>query len=267
MRWLQQNSKTKFTMHMGAKEEGVQDFWEGLKSSAQGRSFWSMHPWLRGKEPASLRWHLPLMVFEDAGPVSQTQSSMVRIWYSALSNGNERLTRFLISSYYKNDSRTDRSWEPVLQNFEELAGVQPPGIWGGVLLFVGGDMGHLCNTIGLPHYNGTEICCLCLANDSTRPWNNFHETAAWRDTLVTNDQFLARLRRPLHPLAAHPIFNLHSYRHDLLHMIDVHGVAIAIIANILRVHISPGRWCSERDWDRREGVDTGRGHSSRRRRP
>ena len=132
----------------------------------------------------------------------------------------------------------------MLQNFEELARVQPPGLWGGVLLSVGGDLDHLCNTIGLPHYNGNEMCSLCLANDSTIPWNNFHETAAWRDTLVTNDQFLARLRRPLHPLAAHPIFNLHSYRHDLLHMIDVHGVASAIIANILWVHISPERLCN-----------------------
>ena len=55
---------------------------EGFRSS--GKLFWDrpacsefrdVHTWLRGRSPADLKWHLPLMVFDDAGPFSATNST------------------------------------------------------------------------------------------------------------------------------------------------------------------------------------------------
>ena len=100
----------------------------------------------------------------------------------------------------------------------------------------------MCNVIGLPHFNSEHNpCSLCLANNSTMPHNNWAPSAPWRGTEVTNLLFKARLRRPLHPLAGHEIFNVQTYRHDLLHMADHHGVISHICANILWTHLSGDR--------------------------
>eukprot|EP00974_Lingulodinium_polyedra_P111157 10750322-Lingulodinium_polyedra.AAC.1 len=53
---------------MGAPEEGIQGWWEQLAASNVGQQFWQLHPWLKDRCPADLKFHLPLMVFDDAGP-------------------------------------------------------------------------------------------------------------------------------------------------------------------------------------------------------
>jgi len=50
--------------------------------------------------------------------------------------------------------------------------------------------------------------------------------------------FKARFRQPLHPLIAHTWFNIYTYRHDLMHMSDHHGVAGSVSANIFDTHLS-----------------------------
>ena len=70
---------------------------------------------------------------------------------------------------------------------------------------------------------------------------------------MDNDRFLLRVRA-FHPFVSHPLFNRHTNRYDLLHMIDHHGVASHTIANILWAHLSferesevlPGANMSER---------------------
>ena len=58
-----------------------------------------------------------------------------------------------------------------------------------------------------------------------------------------NVRFMADFRMPLHPLVAHPWFNMHSYRFDLLHMMDHHGITSNIVANILWEHVGGDRQC------------------------
>ena len=41
------------------------------------------HPWLRDRTPSDLKWHVPLMLFDDAGPTSQS-------WFSVASDGAGR---------------------------------------------------------------------------------------------------------------------------------------------------------------------------------
>ena len=189
-----------------------------------------------------MKWHLPLALFDDSGPVSNSGSTFVRVWYSLLGVGSERETRFLINTCMKNNDLPDDSWRVIMNNFQQLAEPVQPGKWGGIVLFLGSDLEYVCNEVGFPHYNSTTAMCpYCLADCHGRPHNNYQRTAAWRQTFLDNDEFMARLRVPLHPLAAHHIFNKYTYRLDLLHVLDHHGLAALVIANILWQHLSSER--------------------------
>jgi len=241
MRWLQETSQSKFEKCLGGKPGGVADWWAEFRAQPKGREMWDAHPWLKDRSPSDLSRHLPLMIFDDAGPVSNTSSSFIRCFYSLLGGGSERETRFLIGTGIKEEGKEDRSWVEILKSFEQLA--QPMGgdKWGGILLFVGADLEYICNIVGLPHFNSVRMCADCCANTTDCPHNDFGPNAAWRDTVKTNEQYMASIKRPLHPLAAHPLFNRLTFRHDLLHMLDHHGVASSVVANLLWDHVRPGR--------------------------
>ena len=114
--------------------------------------------------------------------------------------------------------------------------------WGGILLFLGGDLEYLCNVVGLPHYNSPDaMCACCRANTTNTPFNNFHADARWRGTLVANAEYMARIRKPLHALVQDAVFNSQTYRFDLIHMCDHHGVTSHVIANVLWAHVSADR--------------------------
>ena len=131
----------------------MQEFWHEFLERPACHEFHNIHPWLRGRSPAELKWHLPLMLFDDAGPVSATSSSFARAWYSILGRGSERETRFLIITGIKDDAREYRSWPIILDSFKKLAEPVEKGTWGGILLLFGGDLEYVCNMLGLPHYN------------------------------------------------------------------------------------------------------------------
>lgn len=239
--WMRTTNARLFREHLGARPGRVEEWWARFLQRPACAAFWAAHPWLRTKSPADLKRHLPLMMFDDAGPVSKHASTYARMWYSLLGTGGDREARFLINTGLKNAKLTDRSWPMVLQSFERLAEPVADGSWGGVLLFFGGDLDYVCNLLGLPHFSSNEVCCECRANISTMPHNNFNAEAAWRPTVVTNEEFRARLRRPLHPLVEHPVFSKYTFRYDLLHMLDHHGVASHVVANILWAHVSGDR--------------------------
>lgn len=240
--WLQDNHPRRFEVHFGAKEGGVSDWWASLASSTQGQELWQMHPWLRGRTPEDLQYHVPVCVFDDAGPVSNSQSAYVRQWFSILGQGSDRETHLLLATGLAGTELEDKSWGPILESFAGLAGPQLQGRFGAILLFFCGDLDYVCNVMGLPHFNSElSPCSLCLANHSSRQHNDWSSTAAWRGTILNNRSFLVRLRRPLHPLVAHDLFNIHTFRHDLLHMSDHHGVISHVVANVLWAHIGGDR--------------------------
>ena len=176
---------------MGAAPEGVQDWWEQFLGRPAAQEFWNIHPWLAGKQPRDLKYHLPVMLFDDSGPVSSTRSTYCRVWYSLLGTGSEVETRILISSGLKGGPEEDKSWPPLLASFEELAGPVGPGEWGDILLFMGADLEYVCNDLGLPHCNSASaMCCCCEADTTGTPHNTFHADARWRGTLVSKEQQL-----------------------------------------------------------------------------
>ena len=239
--WLQTNYPRQFQIHMGAARGGVQEFWEKLRGTPSGRAMWDLHPWLRGKSPGDLRYHVPLAMFDDDGPISNLSSAYVRQFYSVLGTGSDKETRYLLSTGISGSPLPDESWLALMPSFEKLASPRAEGLWGGVLIFFCADLDYVCNTFGLPHFNAENCCSLCLANNSTRPHNKYSSSAGWKGTEVDNVTFKARLRRPLHPCVAHPWFGVFTYRHDLLHMADHHGIASHICANILWAHLSSER--------------------------
>ena len=153
--------------------------------------------------------------------------------------GKETDTRYLICSYLKaNDGSQDKSWPLILESFDKLAQPKPAGEWGGICLFQTSDLDFVCNDVGFLHYNGVSMCGLCNANTTDLPHNNYHRDAPWRTTIKSNDDLLAAMRRPLHPLAASPLFSKHTYRLDLLHILDHHGAASSVVANVFALHVS-----------------------------
>ena len=59
--------------------------------------------------------------------------------------------------------------------------------------------------------------------------------------MVDNAAHIARIMRPLHALVQHEVFKYQTYRFDLLHMCDHHGVTSHVIGNVLWAHISADR--------------------------
>jgi len=92
-KWMQQSNPVKFKHHLGANNGGVQTFWEGLLASPTGPDFWLTHPWLNGRTPSDLKYHVPLVLHDDAGPISKHTSAFVRNWFSILGKGGETETR------------------------------------------------------------------------------------------------------------------------------------------------------------------------------
>ena len=199
--WLRKTCPLKFKLHFGAQDEGVQSWWQSFRNSTKGKQMWRCHPWLRGKSPRDLACHLPLMIFDDAGPISKTSSSFVRCFYSILGIGSEKETRILIGTGLKEGRpEDDKSWPMILNQFRQLAEPVPEGSWGGILLFVGADMEYMCNVLGMQHFNNNQCCAYCAANDSDIPHNDFSDAAEWRSTMKDNAAFCAAFRRPLHPV-------------------------------------------------------------------
>ena len=146
----------------------------------------------------------------------------------------------------------DRSWPAILQSFEDLAGPVVDGRWGGVLLFFSSDLEYVCVDLGLRHFGARKMCFLCDADTADTPHNDFTAGAAWRRTVFTNGQFLRHIRQPRHVLTAHAWWNRHTYRLDMLHVFDHHGVASVVVGNILWEHLRtagpalPGRTQEDR---------------------
>ena len=179
--WLRATNPRRFEQHLGATAGGIQDFWEKFLDRPQCVGFKSKHPWLKDRTAADLRYHLPLAIFDDGVPVSEHASAYCRLWYSLLGQGTENETRFLLGTAFSDgNDGPDLSWNLIMDDFARLAGPVEPGSWGGVLLFLGADLDYVCNKVGLPHYNGKNMCSECEANTGEIPFHDFHDDARWR---------------------------------------------------------------------------------------
>lgn len=234
--WLKELNATKFEIAFGARGDLTQ-WWTDFRASGDGLLMWNLHPWLRHKIPADLSRHVPLMLFDDAGVVGKAKSAFCRVYYSLVGKGSDKETRALLATAHKFDYSDDRSWDPIMESFAKLALPVDRDSWGGILLFLGCDLEYVCNVCGMTHFNSNDVCGLCEANDSSHPHTDNGRGAAWRDSSYTNDAYVAKFRRPLHALVRHEWFSKYSYRLDVMHLADHHGVANHVVGNVFYAQI------------------------------
>ena len=145
--------------------------------------------------------------------------------------------KIVVALAHKLGQESDNTWIPILDSFEKLAKPVDADGCGGILLFFGSDLEYICNVCGMAHYNSLQLCGYCLANGTSHPHTDYSAGAAWRTSAVDNVAFKMRFRQPLHPLVEHEWFSKYTYRIDLMHLADHHGVAGHVIGNILEMNL------------------------------
>ena len=231
-----------FKRRLCADKDKLFNFWSALLATPDGKRMARLHPHLKNKTAEDLRTTIPCSWHMDAGPVSKKQSAFALSWASILGLGSEREVRFLSSSWIKGSfpDLPEKVWEKLWESQEALAdGVIPQGlegagsylardsdgtVWKCVFCSLLGDMECFQNDIGMRSYNYASMCAHCDANKSDLPFTELASSARWLRTRLTNPQFLASLRRPLHGLAAWPSFGYYYPRYDPLHVVDHKGV-------------------------------------------
>ena len=245
-----QNNEAKFKAHIvGGHVDKIQEFWEGLFSSPQGAELRRLHPNLRDKSPADLRYAIPLRLHEDAGPFSKGGSVNVISWSPLLAKGKELECKFIFCMYIKlaEQGAAEEAWREFIIDLVSLAegmmGIGEPIIgddgvnWSGIMLFGGGDLEVECLSWGLASYNQAESDCCgwCLGDRANRPLTDLRRKALWRQTeSMSNDMFMARLLEKNHPICRAPWCNKYFFRLDVMHVYDHHGICCIVVGSSIK---------------------------------
>ena len=94
-----------FKLRLGADPVEVEAFWSSLFASTDGKELQQLHPHLSGRTPHELRFSIPLIMHEDAGPYGAALSCHVASWSSVLGRGTELQTKYLYGSYSKESGK------------------------------------------------------------------------------------------------------------------------------------------------------------------
>lgn len=239
-----------FNRRLGAGDPArVRCFWEQLYKQ-DNHKWLNEHHFLRTLSMDELQYVVPLVLHEDAAPITKLLGANMISFSSILGVGDEKLTHFLCASYIKRkkDEAGDHTpmWNALLADFEALittADSDSRGPWRFLLLFVKGDEEVRCVEWGLQHYNASEECCSeCKADRSGRPWTDMRRGASWRGTEgFTLEQYRARIRQPLHPLANSKFLWRFFFFLDMMHVLDCKGVASTIFGSLLTMLVRDAR--------------------------
>ena len=247
---LLRSAPDKFLMHMvGGNVNRIEQFWQGLFDSPHGVELRDLHPHLRGKTPADLKYTIPLRLHEDAGPFSKGGSVNIISWSSLLAKGKELAGKIVFGNYIKTAEQgpAEDGWSEFIADLEALAaGMQGNGQpivgadninYSAIMLFGGADLEVECMAWGLASYNENESDCCgwCLGDRRHRPLTDLRRSALWRPTeRMSNDFFMERLSRKGHPISRAPFCNKYFFRLDVMHVFDHHGIACIVIASTIR---------------------------------
>ncbi len=240
----------KFAGALGAHENGMVDWWRSLSTRDDGPELWARNRWLAGRSPEDLKWYVPIVCIDDAGPVSNVSSSYARCSYSVTGRGNDKETRIVIGTGIKDGNLEDKSWQPIIESFDTLAGPVGENEWGASLILP--DLDYASGELGMRSYGHANICSECGTSGSDVPHDDYSRRAAWRTTIYDNAGHIACFRQPLHPLLNCGLWNVFTYLYDILHNFDHHGITSTAVGCIFyaRVHeregLSPGRSQEER---------------------
>lgn len=160
---------------------------------------------------------------------------------SVLGIGHEKTTQLLIATHVKHKKSEapdlTQLWNTILEDFEVLVQKDEASRWPWrfLVLFAVGDEEVRVVEWGLTSYNAAEECCSeCKADRQHHPWTDMRRGAAWRGTeFVTLDQYRARFRQPLHPLANSKLTWRYFFFLDCMHIMDCKGMASTIDGSVV----------------------------------
>ena len=208
-------------IRLGGDPARLREFWRQFRADLGGRDMMGQHPFLRGLSLPELAYVIPVMLHEDAGPISKSQSATIVSWSSLLASGSEKVSHYPIATFTRPKHKFDREllspcWDLTLRDFQSLA----LGLLGGeaivpaeggrcfklVLLFCKGDEQVRSDEWGLAHHNAAGECCPdCKANRTNLPFTDLQPSAGWRATqAMSSAEFVGRMRAPHHPLVRSP---------------------------------------------------------------
>ena len=99
--FLSQHFPEQTRTSFGCDTQACLRFWSGLKSSGPGRILFREHGLLRGSTPEQLARTIPLVIHEDAGPFSKSQSVSVLNYSSITGRGAEFDIKFVLGTFIK----------------------------------------------------------------------------------------------------------------------------------------------------------------------
>lgn len=237
---LYQHYPAKFVRVFGAQAGRVRSFWQQMFQS-RNRKWLLEHHWLGALTLDELSHIVPLVLHEDAAPVTKLLSSNMISCSSLLAHGSEKENQLLIATFIKRKKAEaeDHSqlWREILQDFESLMveNTESRGPWRFLLFFSIGDEEVRCVEWGLVSYGAADECCSeCTANRTSRPWTDMRRGAGWRGTdNFTIAQYRDRCRRPLHPLANSTFMWRFFFFLDIMHILDCKGVISTIAGSLI----------------------------------
>ena len=236
-----------FRKCFGADPNKVRSFWSCMLSSPTCRDQLRLHSVLGGLSLDELSYMIPLSLHEDAGPITKRLSANHISFSSLLSEGNEKLTHFLICTHVKKkgDNLQAKMWEILLGDMDGLscgvvngstvAPAGPDRYWKFLVLFCKCDEECRCNMYGFAHWGASdEVCSECLCNRCAMPFTDLQVSAAWRPTEIKSiDQYKGRVRQPCHPLIGSKYFWRFMFYLDMMHVMDCKGVSSLVYGGLV----------------------------------
>ena len=237
-----------FRLSFGADVQRTKEFWQAFCKDPQRVAWKEQHPFLKGRSLDDLQYTIPCCLHQDAGPVSKKLSAYCISFGSILSQGQEKVSRFLLAIAIKRKTiPLDWAvWEAVLQDLDCLAqGLLPSGeplrdrqggVWSFCLMTMRADEEARCNNFGFPHWGAREhVCPDCLADRAGMAYTNLMPDALWRNSeAMSLADFKARSSLPAHPLIASHYFTRHLFLMDLMHCMDCKGGSYKKCSNVER---------------------------------
>ena len=254
--WLCRDHPARFKRCLGARDEGMLGFWTGYYNSPEGRKAWAANPYLVGKAPGDLKWHIPLHMHEDAGPFAKSRSTKAMFWGSFTSSGSDLETRFLYGARITDKDELDNCGAAYDLLFADLDNLfsghianmpiarcsTGPGVddyvdWKGLMLHGFNDSQQGVEW-GLPDYNAVcekRMCGYCDANRGSKPFTDLRPTATWKpsELSLTNAEFVNATRGSTpHPLNRSRLWSKYFTRLDTMHCLDHRGVSGIVAGSV-----------------------------------
>lgn len=222
---------------LGGTQNTAGFFWSSLAHT----DFVKKHPLI---SESRFPFIIPVGLHGDGGAFSNQECINVLSWNSLLGCGDTIQTRFLFTLVKKSDV-IEGTMNAVLELFSKemntLAKAYQTnmlGSYSAVLAQVRGDWAFFTETFFFPTWNsGIRMCWMCEASNTLENllWTNCCLNSGWRETIFTNESFLAYA-------AAHGVmlpillvlvigFRLECFMVDSLHAVDI-GFWCHVVGNV-----------------------------------